>query len=161
MKRKPIPIALLAASFLWGGLAQAQESANSSGGDASGSGGTVAYSIGQVAYTTLNGSSGSVAQGVQHSYEIFLVGDLAAASDISLTVFPNPTTDNLTLQVSDQLLENLEYKLVDMKGVLLKRGPIESQQTQIDMSGFSSAIYFVHVTTQNSMPVQSFKIIKH
>ena len=44
-KNKSRPILLLATGLLWADLAQAQESANASGGDATGSGGTVAYSI--------------------------------------------------------------------------------------------------------------------
>ena len=51
-KNKLSPILLLVTGLLWAGLAQAQESANASGGDATGSGGTVAYSVGQVVYTT-------------------------------------------------------------------------------------------------------------
>jgi len=46
-KNKSRPILLLATGLLWAGLAQAQESVNASGGDATGSGGIVAYSIGQ------------------------------------------------------------------------------------------------------------------
>ena len=87
---------LLASGLLWASLAQAQESANASGGDATGSGGTIAYSIGQVVYTTYTGSSGSVAQGVQHAYEIFTVDIEETTLSISLIAFPNPTADNLT-----------------------------------------------------------------
>jgi hypothetical protein len=90
-KNKAIPIFFLTAGFLWVGIAQAQENANTSGGVATGSGGTVAYSIGQVAYTTNTGSNGSVDQGVQHAYEIFTVGIKETELNISLTAFPNPT----------------------------------------------------------------------
>ena len=89
-KNKAIPIFFLTAGLLWAGIAQAQESANASGGVATGSGGTVAYSIGQVAYTTNTGSNGSVAQGVQHAYEIFTVGIKETELNISLTAF-SPT----------------------------------------------------------------------
>ncbi|MDD2634269.1 MAG: hypothetical protein PHW82_02085 [Bacteroidales bacterium] len=44
---------------------QAQESVNTTGGNALGSGGSVSYSAGQVIYTNNTGTSGSVAQGVQ------------------------------------------------------------------------------------------------
>jgi hypothetical protein len=104
---------MLLAGLLLGGFTQAQESANASGGDAKGSGGTVAYSIGQVVYTTNTGSSGSVAQGVQHAYEIFPVGYIETAMNISLTAFPNPITDNLSLQISDYNNEKLSYELFD------------------------------------------------
>jgi hypothetical protein len=74
---------------------------NASGGDATGTSGTVAYSVGQVVYTSNTGSTGSVAQGVQQSYEIFMVGIKETELNISLSVFPNPTSDNLTLQISN------------------------------------------------------------
>jgi len=73
---------------------------SATGGDASGSGGTVAYSVGQIVYTTNTGNTGSVAQGVEQAYEISSVGIKETALNISLSVFPNPTSDFLTLKVS-------------------------------------------------------------
>ena len=73
-KNKSRQSAMLLAGLLWGSFAQAQESVNSTGGNATGSGGTVAYSVGQVVYTANTGSSGNVEQGVQHAYEILVVG---------------------------------------------------------------------------------------
>src|SRR6056297_978638 len=64
---------ILIAMLLFGpGLtgANAQQAMPASGGDASGSGGFVSYSVGQVVYTTHTGANGSVAQGVQQTYEI-------------------------------------------------------------------------------------------
>ena len=160
-KNKSRPILLLAIGLLWAGLSQAQESANASGGDATGSGGTVAYSIGQVVYTTNTGSSGSVAQGVQHAYEIFTVGIKETELNISLSVFPNPTTDNLSLQISDYNSAKFSYQLYDMQGKLLSNGQVTALQTQINTASLPSATYFVNVVTQDNKQVQSFKIIKN
>jgi len=160
-KNKAIPIFFLTAGFLWVGIAQAQENANTSGGVATGSGGTVAYSIGQVAYTTNTGSNGSVDQGVQHAYEIFTVGIKETELNISLTAFPNPTTENLTLQISDFNNSKLSYQLFDMKGKQLGNEQIVTQQTQINMNGFPSATYFLNVLNQENKKFQSFKIIKN
>lgn len=160
-KNKSRPIALLAAGLLWAGFAQAQESTNASGGDATGTGGTASYSVGQVVYTTNTGSTGSVAQGVQHAYEIFTVGIKETGLNISLSVFPNPTTENLTLQISDYNNEKLSYQLFDMQGKQLSNGQIVAQQTQINMNSLPTATYFVNVVNQENKKVQSFKIIKN
>ncbi len=160
-KNKSRPIALLAVGLLWTGLAQAQESVNTTGGDATGSGGTVAYSVGQVVYTSNTGSSGSVAQGVQHAYEIFTVGIKETELNISLSVFPNPTMDNLTLQISDYNNEKLSYQLFDIQGKQLSNGQIVAQQTQINMNSLPTATYFINVVNQENKKVQSFKIIKN
>jgi hypothetical protein len=152
---------MLLAGLLWGSLAQAQESANSSGGNASGSGGTVAYSIGQVFYTSNAGSSGTVDPGVQHAYEIYSVGINETNLNISLTAFPNPTTEYLTLQISDFINEKLFYQLYDLQGKLLTSGQVTAKQTQINTSSLPSATYFINVVNQENIKVQSFKIIKN
>lgn len=159
-KNKSRPIVLLAAGLFWACFAQAQESTNTSGGDATGSGGTVAYSVGQVVYTTNTGTNGSVAQGVQHAYEIFTVGINETELNISLTAFPNPTTENLTLQISDYNNEKLSYQLFDMQGKQLSKAQIVAQQTQINMNSLPTATYFVYVVNQENKIVQSFKIVK-
>ena len=144
-----------------GNFAQAQETANSSGGNATGSGGIVAYSVRQVVYTTNTGSNGSVAQGVQHAYEIITVGIKETALNISLTAFPNPTKENLTLQISNYNNEKLSYQLFDMQGKHLSNGQIRAQQTQIYLNSLPTATYFINVVNQENKKVQSFKITKN
>jgi hypothetical protein len=146
---------LLCASF-----SQAQESANASGGNATGNGGTVAYSVGQVVYTTNTGITGSVAQGVQQTYVILNLGINETAMNMTLTAFPNPTAENLTLQISDYNNEKLAYQLFDMQGKLVSNGQIVAQQTFINMNSLPTATYFVYVVNQENQKVQSFKIVK-
>lgn len=140
---------------------QAQQTTASAGGDASGIGGTGSYSIGQVIYTTNASPTGSVAQGVQHAFEIFTVSINETELNISLTAFPNPTTENLTLQISDYNNEKLSYQLLDMQGKQISKGQVTTQQTQINMSGLPSASYFIFVENQENKKIQSFKIIKN
>lgn len=159
-KIKSLSNALLAAGLLWANFAVAQESANVSGGNATGSGGTVAYSVGQIAYTTNTGSSGSMAQGVQHAYEIFIVNTKETELSISLTAFPNPTVDNLTLQISNYRNEKLSFQIFNLQGKLVNKGQIAAQQTQIAMDNLLPATYFLNVVNQKNQKIQSFKIVK-
>ena len=126
-------------------LIQAQESINTAGGDASGSGGSVAYSIGQVVYTTNASSSGSIAQGLQQAYEIQSLEVSEVKLSISLKVFPNPTTSNLTLQLSEYNNEEYLYLLYDMLGKAMSKNQINSQQTQINTPGLPSATYITSI----------------
>jgi hypothetical protein len=98
---------------------------------------------------------------VQHAYEIFTVGIKETELNISLTAFPNPTTENLTLQISDFNNTKLSYQLFDMKGKQLGNEQIVTHQTQINMNGFPSATYFLNVLNQENKKFQSFKIIKN
>ena len=110
---------------------QAQTSVNATGGDASGGGGSVSYSVGQVVYTTHTGTSGSVAEGVQQPYEISVVTGLEEAQSINLSVtaYPNPTTDYLTLRIDEFEISNLSFQLYDMNGKLLQNEKITGNQT--------------------------------
>jgi len=148
---------------------QAQVSINASGGNFSGSGGSVAYSVGQVAYTTNTSvSNGSVSQGVQQPYEISVITAIEEAKGINLTVsaYPNPTTDYLTLSVADFDAAKLSYQLYDMNGKLLETKNIEGNQTSIFMGNLLPAVYFIKVTavTVHAQPykeIKTFKIIKN
>jgi hypothetical protein len=141
---------------------QAQESIHATGGNASGSGGSASYSVGQVVYTTNTGTSGSVAQGVQQPYEISVVTGLEEAKGINLSVsaYPNPTTDYLTLEVKEFDYSNLHFQLYDMSGKLLQSEKITGNQTSIVMSNLVPATYFVKVI-QNNKEVKTFKVIKN
>ncbi len=141
---------------------QAQTSVNATDGDVSGSGGSVSYSVGQVVYTTHTGTSGSVAEGVQQPYEISVVTGLEETKGINLSVsaYPNPTTDYLTLEVKDVELLNLHFQLYDMNGKLLQNEKITGNQTSIVMSNLLPATYFVKVI-QGNKEVKTFKIIKN
>jgi hypothetical protein len=133
---------------------------SATGGDASGSGGTVAFSVGQIVYTTSTGTTGSVAQGVEQAYEISSVGIKETALNISLSVFPNPTSDFLTLKVQDYNNEALSYNLLDEQGKLVLNEQITTQDTQIAMSTLARGSYFINIVQANKK-IQTFKIIKN
>ena len=154
-------ISLLAPLLMFAGFSNAQESVNASGSNATGSGGNVAYSVGQVVYTTNTGSTGNVEQGVQHAYEIFTLGSNADIFQTSLSVFPNPATDQLILKVNDFAREKLSYQLLDAQGKLIAAGQVLEQQTHIHTAHLSGAVYFLNVFNQENNKIQSYKIIKN
>ena len=165
MKHKDLK---LSAIFLLGlGLTglQAQTAVPATGGNASGSGGTVSYSVGQVVYTTNLGTTGSVAQGVQQPFEISVVTGLEEAKGINLSVsaYPNPTTDFLNLKVDASTtisIQSMSYQLFDISGKLLETKKLEGNETNIVMSNLVPATYFVKITDGNK-EVKTFKIIKN
>ena len=157
-KSRLIPI------FLFGlgiSLVKAQSTIPATGGNATGSGGTVSYTIGQVTYQTIEGSTGTVAQGVQQPYEISVVTAIENTEGITLEykVYPNPTNGLLKLVIQPLDDENLRFRLYDLNGVLLQDKKIESEETEISLDNLSSSMYFLKVIKDN-MEVKIFKIIK-
>lgn len=142
--------------------ANAQEALLSVGGDFIGSGGSVAFSAGQVAYVGLNSDAVMVLEGVQQAYQIT---DVTSIPDkhkigISCAVYPNPTTDVLTLKLDDyEELSILSYQLYNMNGTLLEQKKIESNQSGIAMKHLVSGVYFLRVL-KGDQDLRVFKIIK-
>ncbi len=138
-----------------------QEAVVASGKTVSSTAGSVSYSVGQVVYTTIVGDNGSVNQGVQQPYEIFVVTAIPDASgiDLKLSAYPNPVKDHLTLKISGYESDNLYYRLFDMNGKLLKMKKVTDPQTQIIMQDLKPAVYFLKIIDKNK-EIKTFKIIK-
>ena len=144
---------------------QAQNAVSATGGIASGSRGSVSYSVGLVDYSTSTSSGGSVSQGVQQAYTISYVTGLEVAKGISLSVsaYPNPTTDFLILKVditSTLNNQSLSYQLVEASGKVLESKKLQSNPTSIDMHNFVKAAYFLKVIEGNK-EIKTVKIIKN
>lgn len=138
----------------------AQEALLASGDDASGNKGTVNYSVGQVAYSTNSGTNGTVTQGVQQAYEIYVTtGVEETGINLSVSAYPNPVTYNLKLFVKTIHESSLAYQLFDMQGILLQTQKVTDNETQIDMSNYVPSTYFVRIINQNQL-IKEFKIIK-
>lgn len=143
-------------------VANAQESANASGGEASGSGGTVSYSVGEIVYVTDEGSNGSIAQGVQQPFEISIVLGLEEAEGISLNLsaYPNPAIDRLTLRADHYDTSSLAYQLFDLNGRLLLQNKLTGTETGIRMLDYPYGVYLLKVLRYNK-EIKTFKILKH
>ncbi|CAI8182467.1 MAG: Uncharacterised protein [Formosa sp. Hel1_33_131] len=140
-----------------GGL-HAQESSTAAGGDATGIGGSSSYTVGQVVYTTNTGTNGSLAQGVHQPYEISTtLGINETTINLELSLYPNPTTNYLTLKVENNT--NLSYQLIDLLGKVIANKKVTATSTTIKMEALPKAIYFLKVT-RNNQPVKTFKVIK-
>jgi len=162
MKTKLILLTLFGFGLL---SVRAQSTISTAGGNATSSGGTVSYTVGQVAYSTQTSSAGTITQGVQQPFEIFVATALEQAKDISLQlqVFPNPVNDYLKLSVVPSAtisIQSLSYQLYDVNGKLVQNNNVESNETNIMMSGFTSGTYLLKVN-QGNTSFKTFKIIKN
>jgi hypothetical protein len=143
------------------GFLQAQQSTVASGGNASGVGGTVSYTVGQLVYTTTTQLGGSIAEGVQQPFEIETVLGPEEVKGITLqcTVYPNPTSEGVTLQIENYDIKNLSYTIFDLNARIIANKNISSKQTYISMENLASATYYIKIMKLNK-ELKVFKIIK-
>ncbi len=160
MKKRTIILAIVL--FVIVISTKAQETVPATGGEASGSGGSASYTVGQMVYTTEVGTGdNSIAQGVQQPFEISVVSGIEEAKGINLSVsaYPNPVTNYLTIKVENYETANLQYQILDINGKLLQSVKATGQETKIETNKLAPAIYFVKVL-DNKKEIKIFKIIK-
>ncbi len=139
----------------------AQQAVPAAGGDAVSADGSVAFSVGQVVYTTNTDVDGSVAQGVQQPYIISIISGLNQNNiQLIYSVYPNPTTNFLVLNISNYTNQNLVYTLFDVNGKALANNKITGKETNIPMTLYAAATYILRVT-DNTKEIKAFKIIKN
>ena len=140
----------------------AQSAVTTSGGKANGSSGNASYSIGQTFCSANAGTSGQINEGVQQAYEIFDVTDVQSAilGEISLSAFPNPTSNYLTLHIESEDIEGFDCVMYDISGKEILQKRIISSETSLNVQQLPSATYFVRVT-KGKNEVKTFKIVKN
>jgi len=70
----------------------------------------------------------------------------------SLTIFPNPAKQNLTIRTSQ--LSGIE--IINLQGQIIKRINTIDKQTTIDISDFATGMYFIKVTTNKETTISKF-----
>ena len=139
----------------------AQEAVLSSGGNASGNGASVSYSLGQLVNETYIGTNGKLTLGVQQPFEIQVInGTEDNKINLFVKVYPNPTTNVLTLKVDNFDFTNALIQLYDVEGKLLLSKIMTTDETLINMQSFTPALYILKIT-DNQKVIKSFKIIKN
>jgi hypothetical protein len=155
---------LLVLSLLGFGLTglHAQQTIPASGGNAAGSGGSASYTVGQVICISQAGTNETALASVQQPFEISIVANIEnmQGNEWQCLVYPNPTTNALTLKTGAERRPSLTYSLYDSNGKLLENKKIENNETIIVTANLSPSIYFLKVI-QDQKTIRTFKIIKH
>lgn len=140
---------------------QAQETFPASGGHATGNNGSMSYSVGQVFYFSVTSANSKIAEGVQQPYEIFRVSSSLEYMGLSdaVSVYPNPTSEYVIIEIENPINNNLRYKLFNAYGQLLSSKKINSSQTIISMGNYVPTIYYLKIF-QTNKAITTFKIIK-
>jgi hypothetical protein len=131
---------------------------SANGGTAIAAGTQVSWTIGEPVIATVSNSNNTVTQGFQQSKLTVTAINEIQFSDVEIKVYPNPTSDYVTVHFS-KILENPGYLLFDLSGKLLVQKNIESTDMNIDMNRYSGGSYILKLRN-NRQPLQSFKIIK-
>ena len=155
MNRKLLFSLLLSICCL-GAHAQLQKLVSASGATFQNSSGYISYSIGELMTHNYISTSMILTQGF-HQAELHSGVPVIQTPTIQMSVYPNPVSDLLTLQVESP--EGFDYFLYDSRGGLLGTGQVLDERMEIDFSALAPAIYILKVTNQKE--ARLFQIVKY
>ena len=147
---------LLAALLLLSSLVMAQTAVTTTGGTAAGAVGSFSYSVGQPATLNTSNDSKSAHEGVMQP-ATYRVESISEAQDIAVSIFPNPTSDGVTLQ-RDYTDKPLTVELYSADGQRLETSDWETSTMRLDMSRYAAGSYILKVNTDNR--ISTYKITK-
>lgn len=76
------------------------------------------------------------------------------------TIYPNPSENKITIGVENYKGEFLTVLLTDLNGQIIKKQPVNSILTSIDISNITSGLYLVSIVDNNDKFITSEKIVK-
>lgn len=144
---------------LWSSILPAQSGVVSSGQSANNaSGESMEVSIGQIFYGSTRNNDFFSIEGVQQPYEILVNLSFPEHPTLVLRIWPNPATEQLYLETSGQLNENLKFEISDIHGRVVYRDLL-FMRNRADVSFLAAGTYFITFIS-SSLHKKSFKFIK-
>ncbi len=163
MKKATILLAILLAAQLG---VRAQQVITFCGGDALSATGSVSYSCGEVAVKkgvdrsiTVVDITQFFTEGIQQAYETKDL-DIHTPLDITLSVYPNPTTSSVFVECKDVDV-TLYFELYDTKGQQLKSGTYNSGELMnINLDDMGTGTYLFHIHNREKSQSNIYRIVK-
>lgn len=155
---RPVIIGLL---LLFSVPSMCQSAITSGGGTLVTDSEILSYSIGQSFYQIVTCSDYELSQGVQQAFVISSVlSNPSFENKVLVSVYPNPTTDYVTVQLDNAPANQLFAELKDSAGKLIYSTEIISKSSQIPFYSLSSGVYILSLNESDGI-AKSFKIIKN
>lgn len=156
MKKKIITLITLA--FVAGTIS-AQELISTAGGHYSADTQSIDWSLGEVVIATFSEGDYVLTQGFHQSNVTVTPIDEIPGTDLHVTVYPNPTSDYVTVRLADPPSEGTGYGLYDFSGQRLFGGGLSDHETTLSFQTLDAGIYFLRIYT-GRQAAGKFKIVK-
>ena len=100
-----------------------------------------------------------IIDGCSYEVTVTIISTGLVENDYSPHIYPNPTSNTITLAFDESLPQNTQYFLYDVYGKLVKSGTISQQQTILSVAEYAAGIYFIQVISDQKILIRE-KIIK-
>lgn len=134
-----------------------QEVISSQGDSYTNSSGSLDFTIGEAVTFTGSDGTNDLTQGFHQSNWSF-VGVDDQLPEIIISVFPNPMEE--TLVISTEEFDNVNYKMIDASGRIVRENKLTETNTKISVGELSPGNYQI-VLFENERQTKTFKLIKN
>ena len=167
---KPKPLILLAAAMLMAtmGIAQslAPQAVNAAGVKFTQASGSISFTVGELVVKSQTDTDGNTLGGgftnsAAGSTSVLPVS-VPDAQLLNVSVYPNPTTSLLTVEVASTNLSRLVVELTDLQGKTLSSSQYAgiSNKIGINTAGYANGTYLLFLKTESGKVLGSYQIIK-
>ena len=160
--------------FLWGitlfltGITQAQsitsQSVNSGGTKMSQSNGSLSFTVGELLVLGQTDNQGNtLGNGFTAGATISTVSVLEPNAEVlNVKVYPNPTTDLVTVNIQDTKLSEVILEIKDINGKVISTEKYAgiTNNIGINTASWTIGIYFLHLKNNENQVLGTYKIIK-
>ena len=132
----------------------------SSGGYYTGNDATLSWTIGEGVVETFTGLNSILTQGFQQPKYTITSIEKAANLDYKISVYPNPTSDLIKVEIES--LDNFYFRveLIDLQGKRLHQQNMSGQNNTLDLQQYATGIYILKVFMNVNEFLQSYRISK-
>lgn len=129
----------------------------SSGDHFTGTNAQLSWTIGEVASDSYSNGTNQLTQGF-HQTNLTVTGIDVLNSDYAINIFPNPTTEQISIKVADNN-EKLNIEIFDINGKSIIRKTLNNQ-TSINVQEYANGTYFLKISNEKNQLINSSKILK-
>ena len=146
-------------------LAAAQQIAptaiNSAGQSGQVNGNHISYSLGEYAVLNMSDTSGSIS-GTFIGASVITAIAITAPLSGSVTVFPNPSTELLYVELKDIRAKEINLSIYSADAIEITNQKFNNlnQQLSINVSKLPNGIYFLKLRNENGFNISEHKILK-
>ncbi len=163
---------LVIALISFNGILQAQslspQSINAAAVSFSQPNGKLSFTVGElVVLSSIDSDGNQLGGGFTNSAAISVVNTtplmVTEGTDVQVELFPNPTTDLLTLSIKSAKLDNFSIEIFDAQGKIMANDNYSSlaKNIGINTSNWSAGIYFLIMKEAKGTTLAHFKIVKN
>ncbi len=158
---KQIVLQLLVPFLLMHGAGMSQQVVSTAGTHATGTGVQLSWTVGEPVIETFTGTSAIITQGFHQTRLVVTTVDPAVYPGLTLTVYPNPVSSTLKLEITGDGLKNLFFCLYNMEGKCILKRKVESSHELVGMESCAPGAYLLSVFRGADQLLKSFKIVKN